>query len=55
MPMKHSTYSAIIVGSGIAGLYAAIKMSETMDVSCPVIQFIREDFPALRRPKIPMW
>lgn len=30
MPMKHSTYSAIIVGSGIAGLYAAIKMSETM-------------------------
>ena len=30
MPMKHSTYSVIIVGSGIAGLYAAIKMSETM-------------------------
>lgn len=28
--MKHSTYSVIIVGSGIAGLYAAIKMSETM-------------------------
>ena len=32
MPMKHSTYSVIIVGSGIAGLYAAIKMSETMKV-----------------------
>lgn len=30
MPMKHSTYSVIIVGSGIAGLYAAIKLSETM-------------------------
>lgn len=30
MPMKHSTYSAIIVGSGIAGLYTAIKLSETM-------------------------
>lgn len=28
--MKHSTYSLIIVGSGIAGLYAAIKLSETM-------------------------
>ena len=28
MPIKHSTYSAIIVGSGIAGLYAAIKLSE---------------------------
>lgn len=27
--MKHSTYSVIIVGSGIAGLYAAIKLSET--------------------------
>ncbi len=32
MPMKHSTYSVIIVGSGIAGLYAAIKISETMSV-----------------------
>lgn len=30
MPIKHSTYSVIIVGSGIAGLYAAIKMSETL-------------------------
>lgn len=30
MPMKHSTYSVIIIGSGIAGLYAAIKMSETI-------------------------
>ncbi len=30
MPMKHSKYSVIIVGSGIAGLYAAIKLSETM-------------------------
>ena len=32
MPMKHSTYSVIIVGSGIAGLYAAIKLSETMEL-----------------------
>lgn len=32
MPMKHSTYSVIIVGSGIAGLYAAIKLSETMNL-----------------------
>ena len=29
--------------------------SETIDVSCPVMQFISEDFPALRRPKIPIW
>lgn len=29
MPIKHSKYSVIIVGSGIAGLYAAIKLSET--------------------------
>ena len=29
MPMKHSKYSVIIIGSGIAGLYAAIKLSET--------------------------
>ncbi len=33
MPIKHSTYSVIIVGSGIAGLYAAIKMSETLKLS----------------------
>lgn len=32
MPIKHSTYSVIIVGSGIAGLYAAIKMSETLNL-----------------------
>lgn len=32
MPMKHSTYSVIIVGSGIAGLYAAIKLSETANL-----------------------
>lgn len=29
MPIKHSKYSVIIIGSGIAGLYAAIKLSET--------------------------
>ena len=32
MPMKHSTYSAIIVGSGIAGLYAAIKLAESLNL-----------------------
>ncbi len=32
MPMKHSKYSVIIVGSGIAGLYAAIKLSESMNL-----------------------
>ena len=32
MPMKHSTYSVIIVGSGVAGLYAAIKLSQTMNL-----------------------
>ncbi len=32
MPMKHSTYSVIIIGSGIAGLYAAIKLSETVNL-----------------------
>ena len=26
--MKHTKYSAIIVGSGIAGLYAAIKLQK---------------------------
>ena len=30
--MKHSKYSVIIVGSGIAGLYAAIKLSETINL-----------------------
>lgn len=30
--MKHSKYSVIIVGSGIAGLYAAIKLSESMNL-----------------------
>lgn len=33
MPMKHSTYSAIIVGSGIAGLYAAIRMAESTNLT----------------------
>ena len=32
MPMKHSTYSVIIVGSGVAGLYSAIKMAQTMNL-----------------------
>ena len=32
MPMKHSTYSVIIVGSGIAGLYAAINLAQTAKV-----------------------
>ncbi len=30
--MKHSKYSVIIVGSGIAGLYTAIKLSETINL-----------------------
>ena len=30
--MKHSKYSVIIVGSGIAGLYAALKLSEQMNL-----------------------
>ncbi len=30
--MKHSKYSVIIVGSGIAGLYAALKLSDTMNL-----------------------
>lgn len=30
--MKHSKYSVIVIGSGIAGLYAAIKLSETMNL-----------------------
>ena len=32
MPMKHSKYSLVIVGSGIAGLYAAIKLSEKLSL-----------------------
>ena len=30
--MKHSKYSVIIVGSGIAGLYAALKLTEQMNL-----------------------
>lgn len=30
--MKHSKYSVVIVGSGISGLYAAIKLSESMNL-----------------------
>ncbi len=30
--MKHSKYSAVIVGSGIAGLYAAIKLQKEADL-----------------------
>lgn len=30
--MKHSIYSAVIVGSGIAGLYAALKLTEEMNL-----------------------
>ena len=30
--MKHSKYSVVIVGSGISGLYAAIKLSERMNL-----------------------
>lgn len=30
--MKYSKYSAVIIGSGIAGLYAAIKLTEEMDL-----------------------
>ena len=29
--MKHSEYSAIIVGTGAAGLYAALKISQQMN------------------------
>ena len=32
MPMKHSKYSLVIVGSDIAGLYAAIKLSEKLSL-----------------------
>ena len=30
--MKYSTYSAIVVGSGIAGLYAALKISQQVEL-----------------------
>ena len=30
--MKHSEYSIVIVGSGAAGLYAALKLSDTMEL-----------------------
>lgn len=30
--MKHSKYSVIIIGSGIAGLYAALKLTERMNL-----------------------
>ena len=30
--MKHSEYSAIIVGSGAAGLYAALRLSRQMNL-----------------------
>lgn len=31
--MKYSKYSVVIVGSGIAGLYAALKLSENINIS----------------------
>lgn len=30
--MKHSDYSAVIIGSGIAGLYAALKIEQQLDL-----------------------
>ena len=30
--MKHSKYSAVIIGSGIAGLYAALKISQKSEL-----------------------
>ena len=30
--MKYSKYSAVIVGSGIAGLYAALKIEQLLDL-----------------------
>ena len=30
--MKHSEYSAVIIGSGVAGLYAALKLSEQISL-----------------------
>lgn len=30
--MKHSKYSAVVIGSGIAGLYAAIKLQKEVDL-----------------------
>lgn len=30
--MKHSTYSAVIIGSGIAGLYAALKIAQNSNL-----------------------
>lgn len=35
--MKYSKYSAIIIGSGIAGLYAAIKLTEERELSDGVL------------------
>ncbi len=32
IPMKYSKYSAVIIGSGIAGLYAALKLTEDMNL-----------------------
>ena len=30
--MKHSEYSAVIIGSGVAGLYAALKISRNINL-----------------------
>ena len=32
--MKHSEYSAVIVGSGAAGLFAALKLSSQINCWC---------------------
>ena len=42
--MKYSKYSAVIVGSGIAGLYAALKIEQQSNLSDGILVVTKSDF-----------
>ena len=41
--MKHSEYSAVVIGSGIAGLYAALKISRNINLPDGILLLTKEN------------
>ena len=41
--MKHSEYSAVIVGSGVAGLYVALKLSQQMSLPDGILLITKDE------------